>query len=135
MDWTQAADATGTTIRAIYTELLALRQQHASLRSPNFYPDTYDWSWTQFGPDGYGIDVGRQLVIYHRYGATADGKVEHLMVALNFTRNTQNVDIPFPVDGTWTDLINGNQTTLVSGNKLSNWPVPSNWGCVFWINA
>ncbi len=74
-------------------------------------------------------------MIYHRYSPTQDGKLERFIVALNFTDGDQAVDIPFPTDGTWADLINNRQSVEVSGNKLSAYPVPSNWGCVFWTES
>jgi pullulanase len=135
LDWSQEADATGTAMHAIYAQLMALRQTYSSLRSPNFYPDAYDLTWTQFSPDGYGIDVNRKIVIYHRFGPIPDGKTERMIVVLNFTGATQNVDIPFPIDGSWTDMINNSQVVEVTGFKLSGYPVPSNWGCVFWIES
>ncbi len=135
LDWTQEADPTGSAIRAVYTQLLTLRLDHPVLRSPNFYPDTYVLSWTQFDPQGYGVDVERKIAIYHRFGTTATGQTERFIVALNFTDATQKVDIPFPIDGTWTDLINNQQAVTVSNFKVQGWPVPSNWGCVFRIEG
>ena len=55
-----------------YSFLMDLRLQHKGLRSPNFYPNDYDWNWHNFSPDGYGIDEQRQVIIYHRWGDAND---------------------------------------------------------------
>jgi pullulanase len=131
MRWDQAADPTGQAITAIYAQLMALRRDHPGLLSPNFYPDTYDQQWQSLSPDGYGIDVGRQLVIYHRWGNDAGGTLQRFMVVLNFTDGTQYASVPFPANGTWVDLLNGSAAVTVGNYWLTNYPIPSNWGCVF----
>jgi len=131
LDWTQCADPTGQTMEGIYRFLLQIRQNHPGLRTPNFYPNTYDQNWTSFSPDGYGINVSMQVAIYHRWGNNANGQLERFMVVLNFTGGAQWVNIPFPSNGNWTDLINGNAVANVTNYWLYNYPVPSNWGCVF----
>ena len=133
LTWSESTDATGVQMRSVYSMLLKLRQDHPGLRSPNFYPDTYDESWNDFNAEGYGIDVGAKIVIYHRFGPAANGSTEYFIVALNFTGSDQSVNIPFPSNGTWTDLINNNQTAVVTNNWLTGWNVPSNWGCVFYL--
>lgn len=130
--WDQATDATGAAMRNVYLLLLQLRRDHPGLRSPNFYPDAYDLRWRTLSPDGYGIDEERQLAIYHRWGSDNAGGVERFIIALNFTDATQFADIPFPLNGTWTDLLNNNNSYTVMGWRLMNFGVPSNWGCVFW---
>jgi pullulanase len=131
LDWTLAADPTGLTIQSRYQSLLQLRGQHPGLRSPNFYPDNYDWQWYHFSPDGYGLDIDKQVVIYHRWGAAADGRLERFIIVLNFSANQQFTNIPFPVSGGWIDLINGNAVAQVANCWLYNYPVNSYWGCVF----
>jgi len=127
----ESGDPIGLTMEGLYAFLLQMRINHPGLCSPNFYPDTYDQSWTAFSPDGYGINVSSQIAIYHRWGPNAAGTMEFFMVVLNFTGNTQWVNIPFPSNGNWTDLINNNTVASVSNFWLANYPVPSNWGCVF----
>lgn len=54
------------------------------------------------------------------------------MVVLNFSDATQYVDIPLSTNGQWTDLLNGNKVVTTQDYRLHNYPVSSNWGCVFW---
>src|SRR6266496_1470555 len=130
--WAEFGDAIGQTMRDQYSFLMNLRLQHKGLRSPNFYPDDYDLNWHNFSPDGYGIDEQRQVIIYHRWGDAGDGRLERFMVVLNFSDATQYLDIPLSINGQWTDLLNGNAVVTTQDYHLHNYPVPSNWGCVFW---
>jgi len=129
--WEEHDDAIGQTMRDRYRFLMDLRRQHKGLRSPYFYPNDYAWSWHHFSPDGYGIDEQRQVIIYHRWGDAEDGRLERFMVVLNFSDVTQYVDIPLSTNGQWTDLLNGNTSVTTQDYHLHNYPVPSNWGCVF----
>jgi hypothetical protein len=104
---------------------MQLRAGHPALRSPNFYPDFYDSSWTRLSPDGYGIDEVRQVALYHRW---AGGDL--YMIVLNFSDWVQYVDVPFPQNGSWNDLLN-NSSATVANYRLYNFPVQSNWGCIF----
>jgi hypothetical protein len=132
LHWAESGDPIGQTLRQRYAFLMSLRQQHKGLHSPNFYPDYYDWSWTSFSPDGYGIDEQRQVIIYHRWGNAATGTLERFMVVLNFSDATQYVDIPLPTNGQWTDLLNGSAVVTTWNYRLHNYQVPSNWGCIFY---
>jgi pullulanase len=132
LDWGEATDQTGQVMEARYAFLMKLRQDHPGLRSPNFYPDYYDDRWVAFSPNGYGMDVGRQVAIYHRWGNNDQGNLERFMVVLNFSDNTQWVNVPFPENGNWTDLLNGDVVAGVSNYWFLNHPIPSNWGCLFW---
>lgn len=133
--WNEATDGTGVTLRGLYSLLFEIRREHPGLRSPNFYPDSYDLRWTALSPDGYGIDESRQIAIYHRWGNAADGSLERFIVALNFTDSTQIADIPFSTNGDWIDLINNKRKYTITNWRLPNFPIPSNWGCVFWQPA
>ncbi|HTK07868.1 MAG TPA: alpha amylase C-terminal domain-containing protein, partial [Ktedonobacteraceae bacterium] len=130
--WAENADTIGLAIRDRYRFLLGLRQQHPGLHSPNFYPNDYDWNWHSFSPEGYGVDEQRQVIIYHRWGNAADGQIERFMVVLNFSDTAQYVTIPLPTNGQWTDLLNGNTLVTTQDYRLLNYPIPSNWGCLFW---
>jgi pullulanase len=135
LDWSQSTDPIGEKIESVYQFLFKLRKDHAGLRSPNFYPDTYDQQWNHFGPDGYGIDVDKQVVIYHRWGNSATGQLEHFIVVLNFSGSPQTVNVPFPMNGTWSDLLNSNTTYQVTNYWLNNFNVNSYWGCIFYLQA
>jgi 1,4-alpha-glucan branching enzyme len=130
--WAESEDGIGRTLRDRLSFLLDLRRKHPGLRSPNFYPNDYDWNWHQLSPDGYGVDEGRQVVIYHRWGDSEDGTLERFMVVLNFSDSAQAVDVPLSTNGTWIDLINGSAAMTTQDYMLRGHPVPSNWGCVFW---
>jgi pullulanase len=125
LTWAQRADADGVKLTALYSLLMQLRASHPALSSPNFYPDFYDSSWTRLSPDGYGIDEVRQVALYHRW---AGGDL--YMIVLNFSDWVQYVDVPFPQNGSWNDLLN-NSSATVANYRLYNFPVQSNWGCIF----
>jgi hypothetical protein len=101
------------------------------LRSADFYPRHYDERDTRFDPAGYGVDEARDVVIYHRWGAAGDGQMERFVIVLSFSAYDHNVDIPFPTDGVWHDLLNDARVE-VDGNRLRGYPVSSNWGRVFY---
>ena len=121
-----AGDAIGTALRGLYAQLAQIRAAHPALRGPNFYPSAYDDSQTAFDGQGYGVDVQRQLVIYHRWGA-AGGATERFMIVLNLGGSDQVVDVPLPVDGAWSDLLSG-PGVLAGGGWARAVLVPSNWG-------
>lgn len=131
LKWNQSADGTGQAIYSIYALLLKIRSDHEGLRSPNFYPNTYDESWRSLSPEGYGIDEGKQIIIFHRWGNTKSGILERFMIVLNFSDYTQYVNVPFPANGTWTDLLNNHSTVNIDSYWAYNYPIPSNWGCLF----
>ncbi len=125
LTWEQRDDDVGQKLTALYSFLMELRTAHPALRSPNFYPDTYDPSWTQFSPDGYGINEGLQVAIYHRWNGD-----DLYMVVLNFSDSVQTVKVPLPQNGTWTDLLNGNTAYNATNYQLANFAVQSNWGSI-----
>lgn len=126
LTWAQRDDGPGKALVSLYSFLMGLRATHPALRSPNFYPDFYDSSWTRFSPDGYGIDEARQVAIYHRWSGT-----DLYMIALNFSDSVQYTDIPLPQNGVWVDLLNSSAPFSASGYMLPNFPISSNWGCIF----
>ena len=129
--WEFLDDWIGTTLFGLYQKLIAIRNSHPSLRSDDFYPGDWEEWKTQFDPQGYGVDVQRQVVIYHRWG-TDDGRLERFLIVLNFSSNAQRVDVPFPANGVWTDLLNESVSPTVTDYWLRNWEVQSNWGNVFY---
>jgi 1,4-alpha-glucan branching enzyme len=129
--WGFKNDSFGRPTFNLFAKLSHMRRQFPGLRSDNVYPATWETWQTQFNPAGYGIDVARQLVIYHRWGATDDGRLQRFMIVLNFSPNNQTVDVPFTENGVWTDLLNDQQVN-VEGNRLQNVEVGSNWGRVFY---
>ncbi len=129
--WDQSEDAIGRRLRDKYALLARIRREHRALRSSHFYPDAYDERWTHLSPDGYGLDIDKQVLIYHRWGAASDGDLERFIIVLNFSEQDQYADVPFPANGVWQDLLSGGQVE-VANYRLASYRVPSNWGCLFW---
>ena len=75
----------GTTLTALYGGLARLRRDLPALRSPQMYPAEWAPWQTRFDPVGVGVDVDRQLVIYHRW-ATQPGGVDNVVVVLELLR-------------------------------------------------
>jgi len=132
--WKLADDPIGRTLLSLYRLMAQMRRRHAGLRSARMYPEVWEEWQTQFNPVGVGIDVEKQVVIYHRWEKFEDGSVENFVIVLNFSDNDQRVSVPFPQDGDWTDLLSGLANTpasaLVEHNRLEV-SVNSNWGHVF----
>jgi hypothetical protein len=82
----------------LYRRLIEMRRGHPGLTSPNFHPRFWDESQVQLDGDGFGIDEARQVVVYHRWGTAADGRLEKFYVVLNFSQFPQTVEIHFPED-------------------------------------
>jgi hypothetical protein len=133
--WKFADDPIGGSLLRLYRRLGEIRQKYAGLRSPNFYPQPWEEWQTQFNPQGYGIDVGRQLAIYHRWGNDENGALQRFIIVLNFSDDAHEVMVPFSADGEWTDLLSGysgDRKVQVSGGWLAL-RVSSNWGHVFYL--
>lgn len=128
--WTETGDGPGQALRDKYARLAKIRADHPGLRSSNFYPNFYDEAWAHFGPEGYGVDVDKQVVIYHRWGPAKDLRMERFIVLLNFSGYDQWVDLPFSTNGDWDDLLNGFRVH-VSDYWIHNFRVESYWGHVF----
>src|SRR5262249_36770103 len=130
LDWNLRDSEPGPPVFARYPRSLKIRQDHPGLRSANFYPGGWDESRTQLNPQGFGIDRGRNLVVYHRWGDDGAGQLERFYVALNFSQQTQHVSFEVPEGGPWTDLINGN--TLNRANGRLDFDLGSNWGAIYY---
>ncbi len=128
--WPLADDAIGVGLRALYARLATLRAAHPALRDGGFYPSGWDQGRTSLDDQGYGIDAARQLVVYHRWGADAAGTIRYYTIALNFAGDDRWLDLPFSNDGAWTELLGGN-TVNVSGYRIANYRLPSNWGVIY----
>jgi len=131
--WSMSLDSVGVAVSRLYARLGAIRQQYPGLRSTNFYPDHWDTWQTRLNPAGFGLDTDRQVVIFHRWGQSATGNLQRFYVVLNFSPQPQQVRIPFPENGPWTDLLanfDGSWTPVVTDYHLDI-VVGSNWGHVF----
>jgi pullulanase/glycogen debranching enzyme len=130
LHWSYQTDGSGAALLDLYRRLIDIRQKHPGLTSANFHPRGWDESWTKRDGFGFGIDVEHQVVVYHRWGKRADGKMEKFYIVLNFSGYPQAVDLSFPDDEGWTDLLSG-WTPPVHNNWL-HVVVGSNWGHIFY---
>jgi pullulanase len=128
--WELADDAIGRQLRSLYGRLAAIRAAHPALRSLNFYPDPYDEQQTGFNAEGYGMDEGRDLAVYHRWGQGADGATEKFIIVLNLSAYPQTLDVPFSDNGIWQELLEGWQVE-VTGWRLPGHVVGAHWGRIF----
>jgi 1,4-alpha-glucan branching enzyme len=131
--WDFPNDPMGARLVDLYGKLVKIRRAHPALTSNNFYPDGWAGQ-TEFNAEGYGVDVARGVVIFHRWGTSADGRLERFIVALNFSVGDQVVDVPFSANGPWQDLLSGG-TEIVSGFRLTGYRLESNWGRVWFQKA
>lgn len=135
--WKQRQDPIGRTMLALHTRLAHLRRDHPALRSPQMYPEVWEEWQTEFNPVGVGFGVARQVAVYHRWAHLSDGRVENVVVVLNFSDAEQSVSVPFPVDGQWVDLLagfdggGGSWSVGVRGFR-ADVPVGSHWGRILW---
>jgi 1,4-alpha-glucan branching enzyme len=133
--WDFQTDKIGTALGGLFSKLIKLRLTHPALRSDNFYPDNWQLWQTQPDPQGYGVDVARGILIYRRWGNAASGPgTEYFIIVLNFSPNNQMADVPFPMNGQWQELLNGQMAT-VENNWIRGQVVESNWGKIFFRQA
>jgi pullulanase/glycogen debranching enzyme len=130
LHWDFVSDPIGSRIMELYHALINLRKAHAGLRSNNFYPAEWKDQQRQFDPAGYGIDVDSQVVIYHRWDNADDGRLERFIVVINFSDQSQTVNIPFPDNGMWHDLLNG-RTDEVQDYRLMKQTIDPYWGRIY----
>lgn len=135
--WQFAEDPIGRSLRALHGALGRARQDHPALRSELMYPPDWQTWQTRFNPTGVGIDVDRQLAIFHRWAELADGGVENVVVVLNFADGEQTVSVPFPTPGRWTDLLagfdgSGAQWSIDLDGYTGEIPVGAHWGRLLW---
>lgn len=127
--WDFVGDSIGRTLVNLYRQLINIRLNYKGLRSDNVYP-AYVTGQTQLTAEGYGVDTQRQLAIFHRWGNGEDGQLQRFIVVLNFSDQSQWVDIPFAENGTWHDLLN-NSDNHVLNFRLVNQEITSHWGRVY----
>jgi 1,4-alpha-glucan branching enzyme len=134
LNWNRATDNAGQALTNLYKQLIKIRQDYPGLKSSNFYPGNYDERFTRFDAEGYGVDTERQIIIFHRWGIGKDGGSERFMVLLNCSSNNHFVDVPFPLNGTWTDLLSG-ESFLVTNFRLRSQEVACNYGRILHIKG
>lgn len=131
--WKLGKDKIGITLTALHRRLATIRHDHPALRSPFIYPGEWETWRTGFNEVGVGVDVARQLIIYHRWAQVPQG-MENIVVILNFSNTDQVVDAPFPFHGRWTDLLasfaGGQGWAVDVAGPTAPIPVGSHWGRV-----
>ncbi|MDD2717809.1 MAG: alpha-amylase family glycosyl hydrolase [Candidatus Wallbacteria bacterium] len=110
--WDKLNSDTGKSLCWMYAVMIKLRKDHPALRYNNYelmrnYSD-------------------KKVTIFKRWDTNGD----IVVVVLNFSNDTQYVDIPFPNNGKWYERIY-NFAADVSGNTLSNHDIPASSGKVF----
>jgi pullulanase len=77
------------------------------------------------------VDTQKQVIVYHRWGNGGSGATEYFIIALNFSDQGQQVTLPFPVNGTWNDMLSGQKVEV--SNFRHAMTLESNWGHVLFI--
>ena len=121
-------DGIGKSLFGLYQRLIDIRKRHPALRSSNFFPHLSNH------PDGYGAFPDQDVVVYHRWGQAEDDGFERFIIVVNYSDYDQWLDIPFSTDGRWDDLLNDG-FVFVTGHKLFNQRINSNWGRVYYQKA
>jgi pullulanase len=131
--WKMRADPIGGALLSLYRTMARMRLEHPALRGVHMYPDHQDDWQTRFNTAGVGVDAERQVVIYHRWEQVDDSTVENFVIVLNFSDSEQIVNVPFPLNGQWTDLLSGFTGTWSPTvvDQYLHVTVGSNWGHVF----
>ena len=132
LHWDCPNDKFGTDLGAVYTKLIKLRRDYEVLRSDGFYPERWDEWQTRFNSVGVGLDTERQLLAYRRYCVDSQKRLRHAVVVINFSGNDQWLDLTFPVDGQWVDLLSDSQWTITVTNRNYHLLINSNWGHIFY---
>ena len=101
LDWDMAETPAGRELRRLVTKLIALRQEHAALRSSHFLhgrselaPNIFDIAWFEANGESVPEDSwktpGRRLLCLRRAMPNDDGSISLLALLLNPTRKTTN---------------------------------------------
>ena len=132
LHWSYSQDKFGAALRAVYTKLIHLRKHYPVLRADGFYPANWaDWE-TRFNPEGVGVDTERQLLVFRRYHVNDAGLLQHAVVCLNFSQQNQWLELTFPEDGRWINLLTEPEWAINVQNRRFGLEVSSNWGHIFY---
>ena len=135
--WSFVNDKFGSVALNRYKRLCEIRKTYTALHSDNFYPENWEEWQTKFNPQGYGVDVEKQVVIYHRWGNDQDGNLQRFIIVPNFSDKEQTVNVPFSENGQWIDLLSfgdgqwGTWKPIINNfNMTLN--IEPNWGHIFY---
>ena len=129
LHWDYSNDKFGKPLSAVYKKLISLRREYKVLRADGFYPEYWEEWQTRFNSEGVGVDCERQLLVYRRY---CTDNSQQAVIVLNFSSSSQWLDLRFPKNGEWVELLNGPQWTLNVNNYRFGLTVPSHWGYIFY---
>ena len=128
--WEFFYDAPGQALIRLYRILAQLRRTCRALRSwESFYYNTLATA-----PQG--------VVLYFRHAAAEGAEPEQVaLVCLNFSDREQDVDAPFPIVGTYREVIDDQdrvargapryEITVTAPGERHSVAVPSHYGCIF----
>lgn len=134
LNWNLLNDTAGQILSNLYKKLIKIREDFPGLKSPFFHPHNYNENFTRFDQDGFGVDTERQIIIFHRWGTGKDGSNERFIIVLNCSSTKHFVDIPFPFNGTWTDLLSGEVFQVT--DFWRKWQdINSNYGRIFYAKG
>jgi len=131
LHWSYRDDAFGKNLRDVYAKLIRLRSQYPVLRADGFVPDFWEEWQTKFNTDELGVDCEQQLMVYRRYCSDDSGKWQHAVIVLNFSDVSRWVELTFPEDGKWLDILSDNPQTIDVWNHRYGVNVPSHWGKIY----
>ncbi|WP_201759141.1 alpha amylase C-terminal domain-containing protein [Acidisarcina polymorpha] len=114
--WNYFYDEIGKSVIRLFRKLTAIRKAGAQFtEGDHYFINDYD----RFNSKG--------LLAFTRTTATAFS-----LVVVNFTSEDQTTSYRFPKNGTYTELIEGNNTvTGVVANTDQSIKIPSNYGCIW----
>jgi maltooligosyltrehalose trehalohydrolase len=123
-NWPFFYDRYGSALVTVYRKAGQLRRTTRALRSRESF-----FYWQQ-------SLAGNRMIAYHRHArATATDPEQYAMVVLNFSAASDEIQLPFPKAGTWTERLD-NATppqviTVATAGDVQAVSVPSNYGYVF----
>ncbi|GAB1542828.1 alpha-amylase family glycosyl hydrolase [Scytonema sp. NUACC21] len=134
LNWKRLDDFAGKTLYNFYKKLIKIRKDFPGLRTPFFHPDNYNEGFRRFDRDGFGVDTDRQIIIYHRWGTGKDRSNERFIIVLNCSPTKHFVDVPFPFNGTWKDLLSDDSFQVTDFWRKGQ-DVDSHYGRIFYAKG
>jgi pullulanase len=125
--WANLRDSYGSKTFALYRRLIALRNDYPALRSTNFYPA--EWLSRERDAHGFGVDVTRGIVVFHRWGEGPNGGLARFIVALNFSAQDHRTTLSFPENGRWRDVLADREVTVADFRLEAN--LEPDWGHIY----
>ena len=125
--WEYFYDDFGSALIRVYRRLARLRGRCRALRSRNSF----------YFNDNSNLAV-RAIAYSRRAGATATEPEQVVMVFLNFSDSDQSLTVPFPVVGTYREMLDDDirgstplEISITSPGQSHTVPIPPNYGQVY----